>query len=106
MIRLLILVAAALWSVTPATAAAPRFAVIFEVDVLENGQVEKLAVDHVIDAQSGSKDPIALAVPDAFVAAVRTKLNAKASPPTKRHFFTYFFYDPNDPTNTDIGVEK
>ena len=106
MIRLLLVLLAAFWSLTPAVASTPRFAVIFEVNLLENGQVDTLVVDHVIDAQSGSKEPVKLAVPESYVAAVRTKLNAKAAPPTKRHFFTYFFYDPSDPTNTDFGVEK
>ena len=105
MIRLLLVLLAAFWSLTPAVASTPRFAVIFEVNLLENGQVDTLVVDHVIDAQSGSKEPVKLAVPESYV-AVRTKLNAKAAPPTKRHFFTYFFYDPSDPTNTDFGVEK
>jgi hypothetical protein len=106
MTRLLLLLFAALCFASPASAGASRYAVVFEVNLLENGRVDKFVVDHVVDAHSGSKDPVKLDVPAEYVAAIRQKLDAKAAPPTKRHFFTYFFFDPNDRTNTDIGTRK
>jgi hypothetical protein len=90
----------------PATAQLSPYAVIFEVSLRQNGQVENLVVNKVIDARSGSTNPINMKVPPEFVTAVRAKLNSKTSPPTQTHYFTYFIFDPNDPSNADIGTSK
>jgi hypothetical protein len=91
---------------TPATAQVPPYAVIFEVNVRPDGHVENLVVGKVIDPRSGSTNPVDIAVPQEFVAAVRAKLNAKTPPPAKTHYFTYFMFDPRDPANADIGTSK
>ena len=87
---------------TPAIAA--PYAVIFEVTRGQDGNIEKLAVSKVIDPKSGSTAAVGVKVPQAYVDKARERIQAKPAAPDKPHYFTYFFFDPRDPTNLDVAV--
>ena len=104
-----------LLSVTRITANEPApekvYAVIFGVVVDEKGQLVSFRVDKVIDPRSGSTDAVDVAVPDTYVAAAREVAVAKKYEPHLKdgqpvEFFTWFYFDPAQPTRADLKVEQ
>ncbi len=78
---------------------ATHYAVIFEVTTDATGTVTRVAISKVIDAGSGSTNAVDVAVPDAYVAAARILIEAKAkaNPAPSETYYTYFFFDPAAP---------
>ncbi|HKT14693.1 MAG TPA: hypothetical protein VJR87_04735 [Allosphingosinicella sp.] len=87
----------ALASATPSIAAPRKYAVIFEVNLNAQGEVLSVAVEKVIDPKSGSTSPVDVAVPERFVAACRDIISQSADSSRPMRYFTYFFYDPDQP---------
>jgi hypothetical protein len=83
------------------------YAVVFGFVIDESGKLQSFRVSKVIDPQSGSTDAVNLRVPDAYMAAARTQLMKKSHNATvengkPKEMFTYFFFDPKQPTRADI----
>jgi hypothetical protein len=87
--------------------AAKIYAVVFDVAVDSSGKLQALKVIKVIYPSSGTTDAVNVAVPDSFISAAHVLLLKRTYParPDHRpdHVFTYFFYDPSQPTRADIG---
>ena len=88
------------------------FAVIFAVTVDAKGKVSSFRVSKVTDALSGSTAAVNVPVPESYVAAARAKFAAAAEkkPPSpgeaNKEFFTYYYFDPRQPTNVDIDPKR
>jgi len=98
-----------LWAGEPAPA--KLYAVIFGVVVDENGQLVSLRVDKVIDPRSGSTNAVEIVVPKEYVAAARGVVLAKKYQPQPKdgqpvEFYTWFYFDPAQPSRADLDVEK
>lgn len=78
------------------------YAVIFDVAVDSSGKVDTLSVVKVIDPATGTTDAVDVEVPPAFVAAVRNHLLERTYPASQEQFYTYIFYDPQQPERADI----
>ncbi len=96
----------AVFAATAAAAAAPPYAVIFEVTRSADGNVGELKVSKVIDPTTGSTDAVDIAIPAVYIERARQKVKASAVSRAKLHYFTYFLFDPRDPENVEIGVSK
>lgn len=99
--RPILLAPFALAAVAPSAAVAETshvYGVIFEVSLGQDGKVDELTVAKVIDPSSGSTDPVAVTVPEAYVAAAKEYLRMRTYPTDETRFFTYLFYDPSRPT--------
>jgi len=72
----------------------------------QDGKVDELKVAKVIDPSSGSTDPVAVTVPEAYVAAAREYLRMRTYPTDKTRFFTYLFYDPSRPTDAAFNPKR
>jgi hypothetical protein len=89
---------------SPASAKAAHFyAVVFEATLGPDNRIDVLKVAKVIDPASGSTEAVTLAVPDSYVAAAREHLRQRTYPPQPGPFFTYLFYDPERPTDMEVG---
>ena len=100
--KFLLLLALLLGFATPALAA-PVCAVIFEVDLADGGAIRSLKVAKItpLGGQAAPKE-----IPDAFIAAAREKLGTLYKGKKAGHFFTYLYFDPDQPTNTDPDVTE
>jgi len=83
------------------------YGVIFGITIDEKGELISLRVSKVIDPKSGSTDAVDVAVPDSYVSAVRELVIAKKYEPRLKdgkpvEFFTWFYFDPADPTRADV----
>jgi hypothetical protein len=79
------------------------YTVVFGITVDDRGKITKFRVAGVTDAKSDSKARLAVKVPERFVAAARTKAEARNYKPKTSNgkpaeFYTYYFYAPDYPT--------
>ena len=79
------------------------YTVIFGITVDERGQITGFRVARVTDAQSDSKAPLPVKVPNQFIAAARKKAEARQYKPRLKNgkpveFYTYYFYAPDHPS--------
>lgn len=81
------------------------YGVIFDVAIDASGKVDRLSVAKVIDPASGTTDAVDIEVPPSFIAAARTYLLERTYPPSRKQFYTYIFYDPQQPERADIDPE-
>jgi len=94
-----------------AASAAPRavggvrhlYAVILEVTASADGTVDGVRVSRVIDPSTGSKQPVAVSVPEPYLRDARAKIAARRRAPDiqdgqPKPYFTYFYYDPDQPS--------
>jgi len=111
----MIALATALLAVTRITANEPvsekLYAVIFGVIVDKKGQLVSFRVDKVMDPRSGSTAAVDVAVPETYVAAARALAAAKKYEPHLKdgkpvEFFTWFYFDPAQPTRADLDVDQ
>lgn len=96
------------YSQNPASSSAKLFAVIFAFVINEEGELRSFRVSKVIDPGSGSTDAVDEKVPERYIAAARARFMAKDHQATVvdgelKEMFTYFFFDPKQPTRADIG---
>jgi hypothetical protein len=100
--KVLLLLALLLMPAMPALAA-PVCAVIFEVDLGDGGAVRSLKVARV--TQLGERKPPET-IPDAFLAAARAHFAKLYKGKKAGHFFTYLYFDPEQPTNVEVDVTE
>jgi hypothetical protein len=96
-----------LYGQTPQSTPGKLYAVVFGFVVDEGGKLKSFRVSKVIDPESGSTDAVDLRVPDSYLSAARAQLMKKTLKPTveggkPKEMFTYFFFDPKQPTRADI----
>lgn len=80
------------------------YSVIFGVTTSTNSTTPTVRLAKVTDPKSGTTDPVKVDVPDAFIKAVKKKVEAKQYEPKLKdgkpvEFFTYFFYVPGHSTS-------
>lgn len=87
---------------------APRvvYAVVFGVLFDEAGEVRQLRLIKVVEPRKGNADAEGVTVPDVYVQAVRKLLATPRYRPKPgvvkpEEIFTYFFYDPDQPTRAN-----
>lgn len=92
---------------------APRhfYAVIFGVTLNEKGDLRALRVVKVLEPVSGSKEAVRIKIPKAFIESARNIIKAKKLEPEIKNgkpeeFFTYFYYDPSQPSRADFDPRK
>ena len=84
-----------------------RFVVIYEVTVDAAGKVSTLKVDRVLDPSlaKGPEDainhPVEMAIPEAYLAAVRAFLARRTYEAQPSRFFTYTVFDPSRPDDAN-----
>lgn len=88
---------------------APRviYAVVFGVLFDETGEVRQLRLIKVVEPRKGNADAEGVTVPEVFVESVRKLLATPRYRPKPGivkpdEIFTYFFYDPAQPTRADF----
>ncbi len=88
---------------------APRviYAVVFGVLFDEAGEVRQLRLIKVVEPRKGNADAEGVTVPEVFVESVRKLLATPRYRPKPGivkpdEIFTYFFYDPDQPTRADF----
>jgi len=87
------------------------YAVIFGVTVNLNGELQAVRIVKVIDPITSSKDPVNIPIPDSFIESARKimikkKYNPEVIDGKPKEFFTYFYYDPNQPSRADFDPKK
>ena len=87
---------------------APRvvYAVVFGVLFDEAGEVRQLRLIKVVEPRKGNADAEGVTIPDVYVQAVRKLLATPRYRPKPGvvkpdEIFTYFFYDPDQPTRAN-----
>jgi hypothetical protein len=88
---------------------APRviYAVVFGVLFDEAGEVRQLRLIKVVEPRKGNADAEGVTVPEVFVESVRKLLATPRYRPKPGivkpdEIFTYFFYDPDQPSRADF----
>jgi hypothetical protein len=101
--RMRFLLAALLLAVGTPAVAAPVCAVIFEVDLADGGAIQSLKVLRItpLGAEAPPKQ-----IPDAFLAAARAHLTKLYKGKKPGHFFTYLYFDPDQPANVEPDVSE
>ena len=95
------LLAGATWS--QSAGPAPKlYAVVFQVTVNSAGKIDTLEVSKVVDPSSGTTNAVDVPVPKDYVTAARAFLSKQTYTSDPKHFFTYTFYDPSQPTRADL----
>jgi hypothetical protein len=89
--------------------AAPRviYAVVFGVLFDEAGEVRQLRLVKVVEPRKGNADADGVTIPEVYVESVRKLLATPRYRPKPGvvkpdEIFTYFFYDPDQPTRADF----
>lgn len=87
------------------------YVVIFGVTLDAKGDLQALRVVKVLDPVSGSKEAVRIKIPKAFIDSARNIIKAKRFEPEIRNgkpeeFFTYFYYDPSQPSRADFDPRK
>lgn len=87
---------------------APRvvYAVVFGVLFDEAGEVRQLRLIKVVEPRKGNADAEGVTIPDVYVQSVRKLLATPRYRPKPgvmkpEEIFTYFFYDPDQPTRAN-----
>lgn len=87
---------------------APRvvYAVVFGVLFDEAGEVSQLRLIKVVEPRKGNADAEGVTIPEVYVQAVRKMLATPRYRPKPGvmkpdEIFTYFFYDPDQPTRAN-----
>ena len=108
----LLVLAVLLAALAPAAAqtapTAPRaiYAVVFGVLFDEAGEVRQLRLVKVVEPRKGNADAEGVTIPEVYVEAVRKLLATPRYRPKPgvlkpEEIFTYFFYDPDQPTRAN-----
>lgn len=88
----------------PVSAAPTPFAAIFEISHDGAGRLTQFEVVGMVDARKGRSKPEPIAFPKAYVDAARTYVEKHLKPGAPGHYFTFFPFNPDDPT--DLGVDS
>jgi len=88
----------------PAAASTTPFAGIFEISHDGAGNLTKFEVVGVVDARTGRTKPEPMEFPKAYVDAARSYVQSHLKPGAPGHYFTYFPFDPADPTY--LGIDR
>ena len=97
--RLLAFLAFLSLSPGPAAAAPTPFAGIFEISHDGAGHLTQFDAVGVVDARTGRSKPEPIAFPRAYINAARAYVETHLKPETPRHYFTFFPFDPDHPTD-------
>src|SRR4051812_934596 len=98
--KLFLLPALLLATATPVRAA-PLCAVVFEIELADGGIVRSVKVARI--APLGAETP-PKEIPAAFVEAAREQFAKLYKGKKAGHFFTYLYFDPDQPTNADVDL--
>lgn len=105
-IAMLLLAATTGQAQSPVSAANKVYAVVFQVTVNASGKVDTLKVVEVLDPGSGNTNPVNVVVPQDYLTAARAFLAKRTYAADPKSFFTYTYYDPSQPTRTDIDPKS
>jgi hypothetical protein len=83
------------------------YAVVFGVLFDEQGNVKQLRLLKVLEPRKGNAEATGVEIPEAYVESVHKLLSSPRYRPSPEmvkpeEVFTYFFYDPNQPTRADL----
>jgi hypothetical protein len=83
------------------------YAVIFGVTINKSGKLANLKVNSVMDQSTGANVPVKLDIAKVYIGKVRQYITTKGYKPDiekgqAKEFYTYFFYDPNNPSKIDL----
>jgi len=87
-----------------ATSAPTPFAGIFEISHDGAGNLTQFEAVGVVDARTGRTEPEPMDFPKAYIDTARNYVQTHLKPGAPSHYFTYFPFDPDNPT--DLGVSE
>jgi hypothetical protein len=78
------------------------YAVIFDVTINPSGKVASLKITKVIDPKISATEPIGVIIPEVYFNAAKEFFLKRTYSKEPSHFYSYTFYDPEQPNRTDI----
>jgi hypothetical protein len=83
------------------------YSVIFGVTIDKSGKLANLNVNSVMDQSTGSNVSVKMDIAKVYIGKVRQYIARKGYKPNvengkPKEFYTYFFYDPSNPSRIDL----
>jgi hypothetical protein len=78
------------------------YAVIFDITVDNSGKVVWLKISKVIDPKISATEPVSVIIPEVYFNAAKEFFLKRTYSKEPSHFYSYTFYDPEQPNRTDI----
>jgi hypothetical protein len=101
-LALSILLISTLYVETNASDVPKLYAVIFDITVNPSGKVASLKISKVIDPKISATEPVDIIIPEVYFKAAKEFFLKRTYSEKPSHFYSYTFYDPEQPNRADI----